>query len=131
MFEDIKLDPIGKRDRLLTSINLLTVTAVKRKYLDQIIRYGFDNLPESIAVAGWYDHNGFEFVLFGHGENTLASGRIEIHNYAVRILRDERPELFERSEDQETRSKEYDKEREEVENQVILMKTMLPQLFTT
>lgn len=125
---------ILKGDRLLQSIGLLTITVVKRKFVDQVENFGPDTLPDNIAIAGVYEtENGFYQLLFGYGTTTLKVGRCGLWNYAVKVLREERPEIFERTDtdDRQLREEEYKRESDVVEAKTKELQRTLPQIFTS
>jgi hypothetical protein len=127
----VNKEVIGKNDRILESIGLLTVTVIKKKYVEQIRRFNTESLPDSIAIVGVCETEGFHHIVFGYGGHSLKVGRCDLWAYADKLLRIEQPELFERSESKLSNADRYRRQRDEVDSRAKVLLTELPQLFIT
>ena len=123
----VNKEVIGKKDRMLESIGLLTVTVIKKKYVDQIRRFTTETLPDSIAIVGVYETEGFHHLVFGYGEHSLKVGRCDVWAYAERVLRNEMPKIFEKSK----KPGDYSRRSDVIDMKTKVLIRELPQLFTS
>ena len=130
--------------QILRDESMLTVTTIKKKFVDQMDKLSVSSLPDSLPkdLAKTMDVIGFyretfkdslavnEMVIIKRGDKFV---RIDIYILCNHLAQAKFPFLWEwnKGEKEMHRTYRYDQQQRKVESEVELMKSNVPQLFTT